>query len=91
MFESGIRTINNEALVKICNALQCNPIQLLGEDNFEFKSVEFFTDEEVEILRLMQQLTDSDRMFLVENIRFLIWKHSVKAKELEDLLLDKEN
>ena len=77
-FENNERTINNEALVKLCNALQCNPIQLLGEDNFEFKSIEFFSKDDIDMLRLLKQLNDRDREDLTDYVGYLIYRHQKK-------------
>ena len=84
--ESGYRQISRKMLENICKTFNVKPNEILEYDNFillDDLSTEF-NEYDINLLRLIKQLNDSDKDELNNFLGYLIYKHNLKIEEIKN-------
>ena len=84
--ERGDRPLNPKTIKKFCDYFNVKPNELLEYDDYILidNTTNEFTQDDIEMLRLIKQLGDNDKLKLNTFIRFLIYEHQLKLEELEN-------
>lgn len=86
MMEAGKRSITNKNLQKLCEYYGVKPNELLGYDDFILidETSNEFTQQDIEIMRLIKQLGESDKAEIYNFLSYLIFKHQQRIEEIEN-------
>ena len=85
--ETGERQIGRNTLDKICSAYNVKPNDVLGTyDDYILidETSNQFSKEDVNFLRLVKQLSESDKYELNVFVEYLIFKHQRKIEEIRN-------
>lgn len=84
--ESGYRQISRKMLEKICSAFNVKPNEILEYDEFITidETTNEFTQQDIEMLRLIKQMSDSDKDEMYNFLSYLIWKHNQRIEAMKN-------
>lgn len=84
--ETGKRPLNPKTLKVFCEYFGVKPNELLEYDDFILidESSNEFTQQDIEIMRLIKQLTESDKAEIYNFLSYLIYKHQQRIEDIEN-------
>ena len=85
--ETGERQIGRNTLDKICNAYNVKPNDVLGVyDDYVLidETSNAFSQQDIGFLRLVKQLSESDKYELNVFVEYLIFKHKKRIEEIRN-------
>ena len=84
--ERGDRPLNPKTIKKFCEYYGVKPNELLGYDDFILidESSNEFTQQDIEIMRLIKQLGENDKAEIYNFLSYLIFKHQQRIEDIEN-------
>lgn len=84
--ENGKKDISKKCIPILCKYYNVKPNELLGYDDFILidETSNEFTQQDIEIMRLIKQLGESDKAEIYNFLSYLIFKHQQRIEEIEN-------
>ena len=85
--ETGYRQLSSSMLKKCCEAYNCKPNDILEYDDSYIlidENTNEFSKKDVDMLRLIKQMSDSDKDEMYNFLSYLIWKHNQRIEAMKN-------
>lgn len=84
--ENGKKDISKKCIPILCNYYNVKPNELLEYEDYILidETSNEFSQQDIDMMRLIKQMSESDKDEMYNFLSYLIWKHNQRIEEMEN-------